>query len=261
MKAIMILLLLGCSGLFFACQDITVGYLYTDIAGYTPDTLHILNVKKEVARLQGLLDEFKGMTVEQHEQLAELEGEINKLKESMKAPDKEYEELLDELYDYENPPTAEREEEINARMEELDAFFDEVWDKISVLEEEQDEINAKLKEIADGLGMDDPVVMMKKISDYQDRIEFKLPWTSAPIQGVQGTEPLRYSIVAVKSANMEDAAKFMTYAGVMGGGRIYVSLDVDVPVGAYTITVEIKNEGRTKVLEDAFTFVVMDEIK
>ena len=260
MKTIIILLLLGCSGLFFACQDITVGYLYTDIAGYTPDTLPIINVKKEIVRLQGILDAFKEQTVEQHEKLVELEKQLDVLRESMKAPQKEYDALLDELYDYENPPTPDREEEINAKLEELDIFFDEVWEQVYPIQDEQDEINEELKEIAEGLGMEDPAIMAKKISDYQDRIEFKLPWTSSRIQGVQGTEPLQYSIVGVKSANMENAAKFMTYAGVMGGGRIYVGIDVDVPVGAYTITLEIKNEGRTKVLEDVFTFLVMDEI-
>lgn len=260
MKTIMILLLLGCSGLFFACQDVTVGYLHTDIAGYTPDTLRILNVKKEIVRLQGILDEFKELTAKDQERLAELTRQVNDLKKTMEAPDKEYDELLDELYDYDNPPTSDREEEILARLDELDAFFDEVWVKIEERQGEQDEINEKLKKIAEELGMDDPLVMEKKISDYQDRIDFELPWTSAPIQGVQGTEPLQYSIIGVKSANMENAAKFMTYAGVMGGGRIYVSIDVDVPVGVYSITLEIKNEGRTKVLEDVFTFVVMDEI-
>lgn len=260
MKTIMILLLLGCSGLFFACQDVTVGYLHTDIAGYTPDTLRILNVKKEIVRLQGILDEFKELTAEDQEQLTKLTKQIKELQESMEALDKEYGELLDELYDYDNPPTPAREEEILARLDELDMFFDEVWKEIFLLQGEQDEINEELKKIAEGLGMDDPLVMEKKISDYQDRIDFELPWTSAPIQGVQGTEPLQYSVIGVKSANMENAAKFMTYAGVIGGGRIYVSIDVDVPVGAYSVTLEIKNEGRTIVLEDVFTFVVMDEI-
>lgn len=259
MKTIMILLLLGCSGLFFACQEVTIGYLFTDIAGYTPDSLAIFNVEKEKAKLQGILDEFKELTADDQKQLAELEKQVDVLKESTKAPQKEYDDLLNELYDYENPPTPEREEEINTRLDELDSFFDEVWEKREVIEGEQDEINEKLKEIAEGLGMEDPIVMAKKISDYQDRIDFELPWTSAPIQGVQGTEPLQYSIIGVKSANMENAAKFMTYAGVMGGGRIYVSLDVDVPGGVYTITLEIKNEGRTKVLEDVFIFSVMDK--
>lgn len=261
MRTIMILLLLGCSGLFFACQEITVGCLFTDVAGYTPDTLAIINVKKEQARLQGILDEFKESTADLQKQLAELEKQLDPLRDQLDVLTAEYDVLYAELEDYDNPPTPERVEEIYAKMDELDVLSDELWYEVDLIRGEQDEINVELEEIAEGLGMEAPAVMEKKISDYQDRIDFKLPWTSTPIQGVQGTEPLLYSIVGVKSANSENAAKFMTYVGVMGGGRIYVSQDVDVPVGAYTITLEIKNEGRTKVLEDIFTFLVMDEIE
>ena len=256
MKTIIILLLLGCSGLFFACQDITVGYLYTDIAGYTPDTLPIINVKKEIVRLQGILDAFKEQTVEQHEKLVELEKQLDVLRESMKAPQKEYDALLDELYDYENPPTPDREEEINAKLEELDIFFDEVWEQVYPIQDEQDEINEELKEIAEGLGMEDPAIMAKKISDYQDRIEFKLPWTSSRIQGVKGTEPLQYSIVSVKNESAENAALFNESLSIVGGGRMYVAYDVKAPVGVYTVSIKVENEGQSAVLEDIFTFVI-----
>jgi hypothetical protein len=45
---------------------------------------------------------------------------------------------------------------------------------------------------------------------------------------------------------------------VIGGGRMYVDAKVDSPVGYYTVSLKIENEGHTAILEDIFTFEVRD---
>ena len=55
----------------------------------------------------------------------------------------------------------------------------------------------------------------------------------------------------------DDFAKYMT---VIGGGRMYVDAKVDSPVGYYTVSLKIENEGHTAILEDIFTFEVRDNV-
>ena len=79
------------------------------------------------------------------------------------------------------------------------------------------------------------------------------------IEQVLGTEPLHYSLYRVKSSNGQEAADdFAKYMTVIGGGRMYVDAKVDSPVGYYTVSLKIENEGHTAILEDIFTFEVRD---
>lgn len=39
---------------------------------------------------------------------------------------------------------------------------------------------------------------------------------------------------------------------------MYVDYNPDVPVGTYTVTLQVENEGRTRILKDVFTFVLKD---
>ena len=98
--------------------------------------------------------------------------------------------------------------------------------------------------------------LKKQIAEYQQKIDYKLPWTSAKIEGVQGTQPLLFTVIGIKSTNTSEAEKFMNHVGVLGDGTIYVELDVNVIPGNYTVSLQIENEGRTKILNDMFTFVV-----
>ena len=63
-------------------------------------------------------------------------------------------------------------------------------------------------------------------------------------------------MIGVKGPSPEAAEKFMSNVRILGAGMINVDYNIDVPIGAYTLTLEVSNEGRTRILEDVFTFVI-----
>ena len=115
-----------------------------------------------------------------------------------------------------------------------------------------DELDAAILEIA-GMTKDEIYDGIEKI---QNTITYQIPWFTSSIQGVLGTEPLQYSIVSVKNESAENAALFNESLSIVGGGRMYVAYDVKAPVGVYTVSIKVENEGQSAVLEDIFTFVI-----
>ena len=113
-----------------------------------------------------------------------------------------------------------------------------------------------MENLAVEMGIGSLEILKKQIAEYQQKIDYNLPWTSAKIEGVEGTQPLLFTVIGVKSANTGEAQKFMNHVGVLGDGTIYVELDMDVIPGNYTVSLQVENEGRTKILNDMFTFVV-----
>lgn len=254
MRNIIYLIVLGGCLLFSACQDITVGYLEADTAKYTIDTLHIIaNAKSELQRLEDIEANFYSNTKTLQNEIAELEENIRTLYQ-------EYDEewmMMDDA-NWEKVEAGEMTEDeyyaaIETINEELDAKYDPLIDEIN---EQIEEKNSYLENLAVEMGIESLEILKKQITDYQQKIEFKLPWASSPIEGVLGTQPLLFTITGVKSDNSDAAAKFMNYIGVLGDGTIYVELDVDVIPGNYTVSLQIENEGRTKILNDVFTFIV-----
>lgn len=253
MKNLIYLLILGTASLFSACQDVTVGYLFVDeTAGYSIDTMHIFNIENEIQLLNDLQEAFKTETAEYQEELAQLEADLAiKSQEAQEAYDRMLLPLEEEMDD----PDFDFDHYMEV-YEEWDEMYNTPTYEISI---QIDEIKNELDQIAEEMGLDTPEVIAKHIKEYRNKIDFKLPWTTPKIEGIQGTEPLTYTVIAVKNENPENAAKFMKHVGTMGGGTIYVDIDVDAPVGIYTVTLEVKNEGRSKILEDVFTFIVEAE--
>ena len=103
---------------------------------------------------------------------------------------------------------------------------------------------------------DTPDNLEQKITDLQTQLAEDIPFTTSPISSVEGTEPLIYEIESVKGPTPEAVAEFSKYLGVMGGGTIWVKRDVVAPAGNYTVSLRITNEGRSKVVADAFTFIL-----
>ena len=87
------------------------------------------------------------------------------------------------------------------------------------------------------------------------RVKNNQPWTSSPIEGIEGTAPIW---VKVKSAKSEDGdiSKLLEVATVRGNGVIEVPLENEIPIGRYLISLTFWNEGWTKDLEDCFTIIV-----
>lgn len=88
------------------------------------------------------------------------------------------------------------------------------------------------------------------------RIYNVAPWVSPKMQGVTGTEPMTFEILEVKATEGGNADLFKHLLTIRGGGRMSFPLVSDITPGEYTVSVRISNEGHTKDVIDAFTFVV-----
>lgn len=260
MRNIYYLLIAGVMWLCAGCQDVTVGFLFADAAKYNPDTMHIFSISKEIDRLTRLQDDFNLAA-------KEIQDEIGKWQEKIDAKDIEIEELYDEWdeieyeLDYNESLTDEERQELEARLDEMPDLEYIAWEEMDELVMERNILREELENLATDMGMESPQVIASKLEEYNNKVSFKLPWTTASIENLEGTEPLHFSIVDVKNVNPENAAKFLQYVRIMGGGKICVDIDLDVPVGAYTLSILIENEGRSKVIKDVFTFVVDAEDK
>lgn len=259
MKDRLYLILLGSLLLLAGCHDITVGYLYTDEGKYPLNKMEIYNIPARIEYLQGKLKEFD-------KQAGSLQAEYDRLNEIYLAKQAVFEE-------YKNTVVAPARDSIDKilvvgkddqKIAEIEKRLEEVIrPHQKELQEAADAAQVELKaaetainQLADRLGMASPVEVKKEIAELQERIEFGIPWSTSVIQGVKGTEPLIYEIEEVTGGSAENAALFRKYVSAAGGGRLYVSMDVDVPAGEYKVSVRVSNEGRTTVFPEAFTFVV-----
>ena len=90
--------------------------------------------------------------------------------------------------------------------------------------------------------------------DY-DRDFYGIPWTSTPIEGVQGTEPIFASIKTVTS-DVGDVGKILEFLTVRGDGTLSIPTRHEIPVGRYKISLTFENEGYSKDVDDCFTIIV-----
>lgn len=104
----------------------------------------------------------------------------------------------------------------------------------------------------------DEMVIRKVLDPDQDKImiEYNSPWVTTIIQGVLGTQPVLYEVHSVKAEDGGDAEVFRKELSIRGHGRMEVPLHFEAPVGKYIVSVKVKNQDYSHVLEDAFTFVV-----
>ena len=78
MRKILLFMTLGCSILLGACSDVEVGYLVSEHAAYTQDSLHLYNIENRLEELINILNEFHGKTgplLEEKAELSELRQE------------------------------------------------------------------------------------------------------------------------------------------------------------------------------------------
>ena len=100
----------------------------------------------------------------------------------------------------------------------------------------------------------DSLYISQEVDDKRE--QFKIPWVSTSIQGVQGTYPLTMSVSEVKSETSIALDQFLQNVSVRGNGIIEVKYDHSIPSGRYLISLEVKNEGHTKQIPDVFTIIV-----
>lgn len=255
MRKVTYILILGYLLLFAACHDITVGYLFTDEAAYPVNKMEIYNITNKIAELQGLLDQF-------NEEAASLKADYDRLNAILT-------EKTNELETYSKTVitpiedslkmvsiSEDKKKELENHLAEVELVAEAIKAEKDVAEQAVWDAQKKIDDKADSMGIDSPVLVAKQIAELENRVFYKAPWTTSVIQGVLGTEPLMYDVVDIKNENAENAEKFRKYITAIGGGRLNVNQNVDVPAGEYIISIRVSNEGREKVLADAFTFIV-----
>lgn len=92
--------------------------------------------------------------------------------------------------------------------------------------------------------------------DYK-RLVGDIPWSSLAIEGVEGTQPIIVSIKSVRAVS-GDADKLRACLSVRGNGIFSVPVRNDVPVGRYVISLNFRNEGWSKDIDDCFTIIVTE---
>lgn len=258
MKIIFNLLIFGSVLLLTGCHDITVGYLFTDEAEYSPNELEITNIYVRLAELKANLKIFTEKAGPLQDEYNRLNAEFLALQTKMDSLNGIINPKLDSIDRILDPvKDALKIEELEKQLatvyypqrKELTARYDEAQGKVHNAE-------LKLQKLADELGIKSSTITAGEITDLENRISYKVPWVTAEMIGIKGTEPLVYEIVEIKNESAENAAAFGNYLKIVGAGQMWVDQDFDVPAGRYVITVKVSNEGRSKVFTDAFTFVV-----
>lgn len=88
------------------------------------------------------------------------------------------------------------------------------------------------------------------------RIANNSPWVTIRIQGILGTQPFFYEVAGVNASEGGNAEAFMKEISVRGAGIMELPLYHSVPEGKYTVTLKVRNEGHSAILEEIFTFVI-----
>lgn len=264
MKGIIYIGIVGALLLLGGCHDITVGYLFTEDAGYEVDTLEIFSITGRLEKIKGELEAF-------YKNFPDLQAQ----RESLKAEQEEKQQTanefmkkkVDPLYDEVIKLEAQDDPELQDRIDELNDEIMQMEEEWFALVDEADQVGYALSDLENEIiemggettGLSDaPGILEEEKDKLQIRIDHDVPFATAPISSVEGTEPLVYEIEGVRAATPEAAAAFRKSLDVMGGGVIYVKWDVVAPAGNYTVSLRISNEGRSKVVSDAFTFVMTE---
>lgn len=253
MKRIIYVLTLGLVFSLSACEDVEVGYLESNNAGYAIDTLFLYNVKERLAEYKEYEAKFNEKAAPINEQLKEKEVGLDDKRGEIDYID----EQLDPIYDAIEAGTAT--EEMLAERDRLESGRKEILDAIHMLEDEIWYLKQDLARIAQELGFDSAAQLTDGVAKLENTIKYNIPWHTSPIGGILGTQPMSYSIGEVKNENPENAELFRQSLSIMGGGIMFVALDVKAPEGSYIVSIVIENEGQRVVLEDAFTFIVGEQ--
>lgn len=254
MRKILFILGLGYCILFAACSDVEIGYLVTENAAYTKDSLYLYNIEERLEELTNILEEFREKTGP----LLEEKAELTELRQ-----DKQYD--LWDFDDYEIAPVREQLEnctdaemckKLEALLKELEEKREEMRKEISALDDQIWNLQYELNQIAEELGFSSEKELVNQVDKLKNTIEYAIPWVTSPMEGVLGTEPLSYTIESVRNENAANAELFRKSLSIMGGGRMYVAQDLEAPAGRYSVSIRVENKGQSAVLKDAFTFVV-----
>ena len=101
-----------------------------------------------------------------------------------------------------------------------------------------------------------PTMIIEIVGEDYQRLQWAQPWVSNPIEGVQGTAQIHVSIKAIWEESGGSVAEALEQIKVYGDGTFEVPLQHTIPVGRYVISLNFRNEGYSKDVDDCFTIIV-----
>ena len=84
--------------------------------------------------------------------------------------------------------------------------------------------------------------------------KFEIPWQSQSLEGVQGTNPIRYSIERIDSDH--NGPEILSQFSAVQKGIIQLPWNHTVPQGKYIISLRISNEGYSVVLDSMIIVII-----
>lgn len=262
MKRIIYLLILGLAFLLPGCEDVEVGYLEAGNAGYSIDTLLIYDVETRLEEYKGYEAELRAAGGDEIlDRFVEIAAELQAIDNLLYGPGGLGGGIDDQMRSIEDAIEkggldSDELAKLEMELERLQKRRDEIKKQFDGLYGEKYDLNKQLRSIAQDLGFDSADDIINTVLMLENKMKFRSPWVTSPIEGILGTEPMRYSIAGVKNENPENAELFRQSLSIIGGGLMQVALDVKAPVGRYKVSILVENEGQKALLEDAFTFIV-----
>ena len=107
----------------------------------------------------------------------------------------------------------------------------------------------------------DTLIIRKNPDPIEDRvrIEYNAPWISSNLEGYEGTAQIEFSVESVTSSLGEEAALvFKEEVSIRGGGYLMYPLNNNAQPGRYTVSVRLTGPGYSQVIQDAYTFIVVE---
>lgn len=256
-KIYLFLILIGLS--LASCHKVTVGYIKTENAAYPIDSLHIydtLEIRTEIARLSALsVSEYDSLKFvadslnaeydvvfsEYSVQYMTLVLLLERQKEDLLEDSIHHVQEIIELKKKIEKNRTEVTDPLEKKMNDLDEEINLIMEKLNTMDPSEGQVEAGV---------------LEKLNKLRTRVGKPFPWTTSEIEGVDGTAPLFFSIAGIRAEKGGDAEVFRSQLTIKGGGRMTVPYDFKAPAGYYHVSINISNEGYSRTIENAFTFIV-----
>lgn len=92
------------------------------------------------------------------------------------------------------------------------------------------------------------------------RIKNEADWVTVNMSGFEGTVPVLFTIESVSNLSGDEAAalEFQEKLAIRGSGIMSFPWGASVPPGKYIVSVRLTNSGYSQVVNDCFTFIVVE---
>lgn len=238
---------------FTSCEGPAVGYLVTEDVTYPIDSMVVMTyprLEQEILNLEQRKTDFDSS--DEGKAILEKKEELEKIVAIYEFKADSIQEIKNDLEDqmYGSDISDEEFERLYELWEKEHAVQDDLYRLWEEVDAKIADVMAVRKEVIGNIDHD-ILLLQRQIADT-------VPWTSSPVEGVLGTEPITYSIARIDGENDVKTSLFSKYLTIIGGGRfiLYWSKVELLPLGRYVISIRVTNEGYSRVIDNVFTFIV-----